>query len=365
MPLPSVLTSWRSLTRVVNEIKPDATAVSSLVFPGEGRAFSTPEIRYDVVEGIRETAPFVRRGGEAIRIKGYGHKRNIFETPNIKLKMEIDPEAYAQSAAAGTIQEILAGSNSMEASARAQAARDLTRLKRLITNTKEWMACRVLDGSLSYLGTEGQDAWEIIFADRSSGHDFTFDISNSVTAAGGVVGTETWLKDVFRLAKHRINKQTGMNCQIVVGGETAVSKLMNSKEWKDTYKQALPGRIQANEVNVSLTSDIGANGMVFEGVFGQLPVYTYTYEVTPYGGAAEALIPTDNLYFIATGPAAENEWYYGGIYDMKTMNQSYALREFAKAWEQDDPSLGFTMIQTRPLPVLHRPYTILKVVVQD
>ena len=350
MPLSSTLSNWRTLTRTVDKIKPDASFIRNLVFPGQGQTFSTPEVRFDVIEGGREVSPFVRRGGEAVRIRGYGHKRRVIETPNIKLKMEIDPEAYAQSAAPGTIQELLSGDSSMEASVRAQVARDLTRLKRMGGNTVEWMCCRALDGTLSYAGSEGTDSWEIVYSTRS-GYDTTWVKTASII-------------EKTRAVKHAMNKE-GFNPTVVVMGEAAAARVIGHDEWKTTYNQALASRLAANEVSVSLTSPIGANGAVAEGMFGQLPWYTYTYEVTPWGGSSEALIPTNNIYFIDTSPSSENEIYYGGIYDVKTMNKTFALREFSKSWEQDDPSLAFMLYQTRPLPVLRKPYSILKVVTSD
>lgn len=362
MALPATLSNWRTLTRVVNTIKPDASFIRNLVFPGAGRTFSTPDVRFDVISGGREVAPFVRRGGEAIRIRGYGHSRRTLETPNIKLKMEIDPESYAQTAAAGTIQEILAGSNSMEASARAQVARDLTRMKRMGTNTLEWLCCQALNGTITYAADEGEDAWTVDFL-RTAGHDETLTGDFRWWTGTAYGSTSDPLED-FRRAKHKINKATGLNCNIVVLGEDAASALIKNPQWKSTYAASLTSRLAGNEVQaVQLTADIRPDGAVYEGIFGQLPVFAYVFDATNWAGTTANLIDPKSAYFIAATPAAENEIYYGGIYDMKTMNQSYAIREFSKAWEQDDPSLGFLMYQSRPLPVLHRPDAILRMVV--
>lgn len=329
--------TWTSLTTAVNEIKGPYTLYRDLVFG------TTDEQNTEVLEigkfiGNRDTAPFVRKNGEAIMVGGTSKEFWNIEAPNIRIKTPFRPSELFFGREPGT--DIFIDQGSQISAIQRHIARDVEHMGNRITNTEEWLCSQSITGQIDY-SVADEESFQITIP-KPAGN------TASVANVWGAAGSNPE-KDV-RGVKQVIHNEVTLPTQVAIGGQNAADAFMADPVIKETLDNR---NIDAG--GITMNEQFTAAGALFLGrVFGvDFWQYSPTLEIA---GSSFELTRTDYFEFFNISPAAQWIRYYGAIPDMDALEgRQYVGQRFAKSWRQPDPSQQMFLVHSRPLPIGRRP----------
>ena len=331
------LTNTRALLGVIDALDRPASFLLDVFFPMQ-QTFDTEEVQFGKLTSARRLAPFVSPlvAGQVMRQSG--HTTQSFKPAYVKPKHVVEP-GKALKRRAG---ERLGGTMSPEQRYNLQVAECLADEEDMITRREEWMASEILRTGAVTVEGENFPTMEVDF-----GRDALLTKALTSTARWGETGVsplanlQTW--GVLVASK------SGANPGIVVVDPLAGLLIQQD----DELREIMDNRRQP-------TGDIELAGMVAGaqgeeavrlGRIGQWDVWMYQQLYTDAAGAEQKMLP-DYSVIMGAPKLAEGIRTYGAILDTKALK---ALPRFPKYWETDDPSVGNTMTQSAPLPVLGRP----------
>lgn len=358
--------NWRTLTRVVNSIKPANVFLSQLLFSNENEnADDTLEIH--VRSGTRKMPPFVKKGSAAQIIKGLGHDVRQVTPPTIRLKMPFEPHKYLAEPAPGVVSVMQQGDQSALArSAMQRVANDVEEFERYVQNAIEWLCGKTM-GNASGAATVTYDS--AVGGQQEETDAFTItwprDAANSLVPAAGEEWDDTTPGDpvvLVRSAKEQLVEATGQSATHLIMGTTVSSVFLAHAQVRadlDTRRlnQAGPLILGGGQI---------IEGAVFEGSMYGLDIWTYGRKVSILGPdlaevVSDDIIDPKSAYLVSVPNARSNFTVeYGGIHDWAALEAgTLAQRRFMKAWVEQDPSAAWRLIESRPIPV---PYEVDAVV---
>jgi hypothetical protein len=335
---------WASLTPAVNEIKSPNAFLKKLLFT-QAETKSTEKIELSFWTGGRQTAPFVRKNGEAILVDGYGESFATVETPNIRIKRAIHPHQVMFERRPGTV--IFPTRGEQTSAMDNYLALQSQRLSDLATNAEEWLCAMALRGVITYS-----------VADQE-----VFQITYPKPAGNTVVLTTFWddadpslpeIEKDFYTAKKLISDEVGLVPTDVILGSEAVLSFM-----KVLKHQQILNMLHLDAGAISLQTQFREDGAIYLGIFCGIKVWAYPRQVT-HNGAATDLIRAKYAEFVCATAAAENVLYYGAVADDDALEGGlFVTQRFAKSFKTPDPSQRFLLLHTRPLPCTRRPGSIV------
>jgi len=329
---------WQTMTAAINKIKGPQRFLRDLLF-GRKETLDTETIEMSYLTGARDAAPFVKKNGEALLVEGLGEEFAVVEAPNIRIKRPFTPSSLLYNRQPGTV--IFASSGSKRRAIQQKIARELQRLKDLITNREEWMISQAIRGSISY-SVRDEDNWQITYP-RSASHTTTAEVDwdEDSTAKPEVD---------FLAAKRLIADDVGLAPTHVILGEDAAKYFLQIDQVKDLLDNR---RIEAGRV--TYTSNFSEQGALYLGQFCGIEVWEYSRSVNSNGTATD-LVRDAYAEFVTASPAAENVIYYGAIPDMDALQgRTIQTQIFSKSWVEKDPSVMYALAHSRPLPVPRLP----------
>ncbi len=329
---------WQTMTAAINKIKGPQRFLRDLLF-GRRETLDTETIEMSFLTGARDAAPFVKKNGEALLVEGLGEEFAVVEAPNIRIKRPFTPSALLYNRQPGTT--IFASSGTKRRAIQQKVARELQRLKDLITNREEWMISQAIRGSISYTAKD-EDHWQITYP-RADGNTTTADTDwDEASSAKPEVD--------FLAAKRLISDGVGLAPTHVLLGEDAAEYFLQIDQVKDLLDNR---RIEAGKV--VYTSQFSEQGALYLGQFCGIEVWEYSRTINT-DGTATNLVRDSYAEFVTASPSAENVIYYGAIPDMDALQGRTIQTEiFSKSWVEKDPSVMFALAHSRPLPVPRLP----------
>ncbi|HLP70325.1 MAG TPA: major capsid protein [Rhizobium sp.] len=322
-------------------------------FFGRQITFDTEEIMFDRVQGVRRLAPFVSPvvQGRVMRTRGY--ETRTFRPAYTKPKHIVDPNrVFARIAG-----ETLGGSLSPDARWNAAVAENLREERNAIQRLWNWMAAMaVIDGEVTISGEDYPTA--VV----SFGRDAGLTVALSGTARWGQ-GAADPLGDIADLRKLAFTKSGSPITRLTMGldafdlffADTKVQALLKTElgaipRTSDSQLSALGSPGEPFEYRGILQ---GANGQ------GRLEIYTYNEQYEDENGATQSIMNSYDV--VGTGPGLQGVRCFGAIRDKRAGLQPVPL--FPKMWDQEDPSLTYTMTQSAPLMVPGNPDNSFKITV--
>lgn len=336
---------WSSLTPAINEMKSPNQFLKRLLY-GRHVTLPTEDIELSVITKGRETAPFVRKNGEALLVQGHGETFQTVQAPNIRIKRPFTPSELLFNRRPGTV--IFSPGASMQVSALQQhIARDLQVMADLITNAEEYLCALSLQGTISY----------------SVSPEEHFTISYPKPAANNVILATFWddgdpslpdPEDDFHTAKKILSDEVGLGVtDAIMGAEAADSFRSLMKEGSRVDKRRL------NDGQITFAEQFSEDGVIFIGTFAGIRCWEYSRTVD-VNGTPTSLVRPKYVEFVTTSPSAEFTLYYGAIPDMKALQgRRFQGERFSKSWENEDPSEMIHLAHSRPLPVPRRPGSVV------
>ncbi len=338
------LLTWASMTAVVNELKTPSRFLRDLLF-SDNDPKDTETLEIGILVGDRVVAPFVRRGGQAIEVTPFQEKRYNVTAPNIRIKRHLEASELMFVRRVGHV--IFADEGEILNAAEQHIARTSLRLVQMVDEAEEYLCAQAIRGSISY-EVEGEEAFEIVFP-RSTSHNVT--LMTFWDQMGSLPEEDERAFDKL------VNDDTGLSITHAILGAEATDAFLQSAS-----VQALLDNRRIDAGNLQMQARQQQNGALFLGNFRGIPHWSYTRSTNVPASAGLAttssfdLIRSKYAEYVVADPAAENVMYYGAIPDLKALEgRLFRGRRFSKSWEQEDPSVRWQLLHSRPLPVMRRP----------
>ena len=331
---------WQTLTGAVNEMKSPNRFLIRLLFRNK-RTVNTEDIEIDVLTKAREIAPFIRKNGEGIMVKGHGQIFQNVQSPNIRIKRPFTPSELLFGRTPGT--PIFIDAALQVSAIQAHINRDLQVMSDLVTNAEEYLASQAIQGVIAY-SVADQEVFTITFP-KPAGNNIT------LTTFWNDADPQLPEPEIdFHTAKRVIADEVGLApTDCILGSEAAVAFLRLAK------KQELLDRRNISAGTADFTNSFDSDGVIFLGNFSGLRVWEYS-RTASLNGVATDMIRPKYAEFVTANAAADMVEYFGAIPDMKIFQgRNFQTQRFSKSWEVEDPSAQMSLLHSRPLPVPRRP----------
>lgn len=345
MQFPELL-EWFTLTEAVNEMRAPRAFLKNLLFSST-RELPTENVLFSVLSGDNETAPFVRKNGEAIMAGGYSEEEQQVSPPNIRIKRPLEAADLIFRRHAGD-PVFVAGGGDLRTFAEREVTRQLQRLNDLVANSEEWLCAMAIRGQIAYTAAD-QSHFQITFPKPAG---------NTVDLGAGNYWDESTSEPPLDVIDVRQVMHDAVRLQptVAVLGSEAVAAFLSNKSIQASQDIR---RLVSGETDI--TRELQDNGAIFLGRWAGVDWWGYTASVI-HQGSSVPLIRAKYAEFIHTGPAAENVLYYGAIADLDALDAGLVVaRRFSKSWRQQDPSVQQVLVASRPLPVPRRPGSVVSV----
>lgn len=320
---------------------------------GRQIAFTTEQVMFDEIETIRQIAPFVSPvvQGRVMRSEGYSTK--VFRPAYSKPKHIIDPNRmFARQAG-----EDLGGDTSPEARWNAAIVQNITEERQQLQRLWNWMAAMaVIHGKVTVAGEDYPTQ--------------VVDFGRHADLTRVLQGTTRWgeadadpLADIAAL-RTRSALLSGSTITRLTMGLEAFDRFFADEK----VQKMLKGDIRVTTSD-SVLSAFGSTDQPFEyrGVLqgangqGRLEVYTYNEQYEDRNRqTVDIMSPYD---VVGTGGGIQGVRCFGAIRDKRAGLQ--ALPIFPKSWDQEDPSVSYTMSQSAPLMVPANTNNSFRIVTSD
>jgi len=336
------LYSTATLLNVVRIVPIESSYWLDNYYTGGVMTFTTEEIMFDKIRTYRRIAPFVSPVVQGRVVRSQGFETQAFRPAYSKPKHVVDPNRTFNRVPG----EGFGGEISPAAKWNAAVVDNMAEERVMIQRLWNWMA-----------------AMSIIYGKTTvSGEDYPTQVVDFRRDAGLtriLTSTARWgeadadpLKDIADLRTLSFQKSGSTITRLTMGLE-AFDRFYADQKVQDLLKGQEIG-------NVARTSDsqLSAFGStdtpyeyrgVLQGANGQgrLEVYTYNEQYDDENNQPVNLMSTYDV--VGTGPGIRGVRCFGAIRDKRAGLQ--ALPIFPKMWDQEDPSLTYTMSQSAPLMV--------------
>lgn len=404
MTLPSIL-DWRTQTGIINKYVRKPRFFTSFFPEANRREHETRLIEMSYVDSTQVMAPFVKRGSEAFKISGYGHQTKWLEAPTAKIKFAINPVDYLTKQGPGETPVLQVGETMVSESVMRRVRRDAERIREYLDNQLEWMCAQALLGAgLTYTagatGAAGSEAsaelGDVFSVDYGRDASATIVLTNDggtntrwFSTTDGATNTTADPVETARAAKLAMSALVGVIPTLCIMGVNAGAAWQDLAKDDNRVHDALNTRRLDNAGPIPLGGLVDPDsGAVYEGTISQVDFWTMDHTVKIQRADGLYMVADDNgtftgttsdptaagtdiqlvhpnkAYFIYAGSFAERWIEYGPIEDLTAVRAGQMKqRFFTKTWEQQDPSVAWTMTETHPLPVTYRPDTVVEVTV--
>lgn len=346
MPSTSEMLSWTWLTAAINEMKSPNKFLKTLLFANQV-TIPTEDIELSVLNKARETAPFVRKNGEAIMVAGHSEKFQNVTAPNIRIKRPFTPSDLLFTRRPGSA--IMLQSGNMNTAIQRHINTDLQVMNDLITNSEEWLCAQALQGTISY-EVEDQDVFTITY-NRPAACNIT------LLAAQAWDNADLTLPRPLQncmTVKRVMSDEVGLQPTDAICGLNASNAILNLAESGNLKAFKTDSGVAAG--TITFVSQFNEDGAIFLGTMAGIRFWEYSRTVS-HNGVSTSMIRPDYVEFVSTSRASERVLYYAAIPDMKALRSAkpFQGKRFTKSWMQEDPSALMALAASRPLPVLRRP----------
>jgi len=302
----------------------------------------TEKIMFDEIDDNEyRLAPFVAPNVQGRTIRAKGFVTRSFRPAYVKPKHVVDP-TRSLSRRAG---EALLGGASRSERYNAIIADNLRRERLMIENRWEWMACQaVVTGQVVVVGEDYP----------STTVDFNRDAGLTIVKSGATLWTASTATPIADIQAARILafKLSRAPVNTLIFGLNAWAAFLQSDH--PDVQGLLNMLIRGNESlfnasNLNSGEPFAYQGsLVGTGGIGRLDMYTYSnfYE----GETSSVGVPyLDSGTVVGVGAAVQGARCFGAIMDRGANLQTLSM--FPKMWDEEDPSVTYTMTQSAPLMV--------------
>ena len=340
----------RTMLKAFKTAFPAQTFIRDLFFKSRD-AVVTEHVDIDIVKGNRKMAPFVHpmKSGSVMAREGY--TTNSYKPAMLKPKRAASAPDWMQRLPGETIYN---GVSPDERAARLYIE-DLLYLDEIITRREEWMCVKAL--------TEGQVPQKGDGVDEVVKYPLT--ISTLASADKWDADTGKALK-YLRDVRRSMVQACGVAPNVAIMGKTALEAFLVNKEVQAFSDK---NKILFTEIEPQIPlASLETMGVIYWGYLRDSGLYLYSYDEWYFDEVAgeEKPMIADNIVLLGN-PAAKTSLMYGAWTEADKRTGSVATHvgdRVPRSWVEDDPSLRWVQMVSRPLPVPHQvdAFRVLKVV---
>lgn len=308
------------------------------------QTFDGERVAFDKIDRSRRKAPFVSPNIQGKVIKSQGYKALDFQPAYVKPRHVVDMSRPLKRRPG---ERFLGGQMSPLDRYQRAVLDNLALEDDMISRTEEWMAAQaLLSGTVTVVG-EDFPSMTVDYL-RPSAHT----VALTGSARWGQSGVSPLA--LLRSWNATVMQNSGFNAKVVVMDPLAADKFLadtNVRQNLNTIANtpvngAFPqGNLQLSGV---LTGAVGEE-VKYIGEIGGFEIWQYAQAYTEPDGTVQQLLPA-NTVIMGSPAGAQGVRTYGAIRDKKAGLK--ALERFPKMWDEEDPSVTYTMTQSAPLPVL-------------
>lgn len=313
---------------------------------------TTEDIYFDTVGLDLRMAPFVAPNVQGRVMRERGYSTNKFRPAYVKPKHVVDPSRAIPRRAG----EPFGGNLSLEARYNAIVADNLANEATFIRRRWNWMASQaVIYGAVTVSG-EDYPTQTVSF-----GRDASLSVTLAGTAKWDQLATATPLVDIedrrtaaFNLGHRPVNN--------LVFGLTAWKWFIQNADVLELLNNQRRGSTsEFSAANIGRGGPFEDRGVISNGDGGAtLRLWTYSDKYEDSTGALVDYLDTDTV--VGVGDGLSGVRCFGAIRDKRAGLQ--ALEMFPKSWDEEDPSVTYTMTQSAPLMVPRLPNNSFKIKVR-
>lgn len=304
-------------------------------FPME-QVFSTEEIYFDKVERARRLAPFVVPTIEGKPQPSRGYKTASFKPPYLKPKHAVEPSKAIKRRAG----ERLLGDMTPQQRFELQMLDNLFLEDDEISRREEWMAAQILLTGAVTCSSSDHPAI-VVDLDRPAGHTIALSGASRWGQSGidPLTNLRTWAATV--------QSASGYHPSVVVLDPLAADLFLKSPSVLTVMQS-----FRQTSGNVDLAGKVSGGALGHEvkllGQVAEFEIYQYQQLYATDAGVVTKFMP-DYSFIMGNPQGCQGVRTYGAILDRKALTP---LPRFPKVWDEEDPSVTYTMMQSAPLPLL-------------
>lgn len=315
------------------------------------------EIYFDQLPVLdRRLAPFVAPNVQGRMMRSRGSKMASFRPAYVKPKHVVDPSrAIARRPGEPLAGRGGVGSGTLTLDQRFDAivADNMVTERELIERRWDWMACQAIkDGRVVVVGEDYPSVTV----------DFGRDASLTATLTGGALWTATGTSHPL------VDLQTRRSAAFALGRAPINTLVMGLDAWSAFAGHAdtqplLDNMRKGSNSNFNTTGLSDGAPYEYQGQIsggnggGRLDLWTYSNDYEDENGVSQPFIHAGDV--IGVGGAIQGVQAFGAIMDKRAGLR--ALPIFPKMWEEEDPSVVYTMSQSAPLMVPINPNNTFRI----
>lgn len=330
------------LLPVVETIKPQSYFWRDTFF-GSVVNFTTQTIAFEELPTEQRLAPFVSPQAQGRIMKMKGRTSKVFAPAYVKPKHEVDPNMNVViQRGAG---EAIGGSATLAQRWDRAVAATLTLQSDMIDRREEWMCAQaIINGGVTVAGED----YPAVYIDYNRDAALTSVLTGTArwgqSGAAPITNIGTLRNLVFAKSSRPVTD--------AVMGLDAFALFFGDQQVKDMLAASSTYRVTTSDSQLANFSD-GSTPLEFRGRLqgangqGALNIWTYAQTYEDYDGTTQNIM--NPLDVVLLSRSVDGYMCYGAIKDSKAGLQP--LARFPKMWENQDPSITYTMTQSSPLPV--------------
>ena len=341
--------NWVEATRAVNEIRSPNVALQRLLFSNH-ETHATETIEFAIESREPQTVRFSRPGTKAVPVDVDTWSFHNVSTPLINLIRPLHAvNAYFKRTPSAAGQMIFTSAGVVRQGVNFQLAKDMQVLADFITDTIEYMCALALRGSItidasSYSGQLEDEAFTIDFG-RTGG-------ATQLTAGTTWGSTGSTMMANLQTAKRDFDARARLPVDFGICGKNAADRIRADEAFKTDAD-----RERVDVGFLLLQEQFNEMGLQRIGRVAGIEMWEYSRTVlSPDGSASLDLIRPDYVELVSRSSQAGMALHFGAIADFEALQQGVLEAErFSKTWLERNPSAHYSMVQSRPLPILKRP----------
>lgn len=316
----------RVLVMAVNKLRPVATRALDLIFPRKKRQLSSL-FAWDIKSSNERLLKNIRVSDAAQVTNGVKRKTVTCEAPRFAEKRFIGADVLEAARKAGELGPELI---------KERVADEQFDMRGDVDRTREFMAVKCLSGQVV------DESGAVIV-------DYNFPADQKPVLAAGSKWSEGGTDPIqnIRAWKKYIGDRVAVDKFVALCGASAMDALIGNESVGDKLKWAA-GKQIAEEGRIAFLAGV------------QIDEYFGTYRDA--AGVIQQMVPDNAFILVGIGPDTTAE-LYAPVIDLKAEGGVGSGKEpeifFSKSWEEEDPSGRWIKVESRPLPVLIQPESVV------
>lgn len=326
----------RTLLTAVNHhsVKVKPRLIFDRYFAKNTRDIWTEKADYEFIRAKRRLAGF-RNQGQAARVVGR-HSEKVIHTvtlPYIREKKVLTAKELRSENSLGNV--YISGAGDIGKMREQTLNKELTELKESIGRREEWMCCQLITTG----GMEYHDPVENVH--------FKLNLEIPSEFKPVLSGGSRWSESTATINRNlwnwnlMIQRATGMSGKDVILGTDAAIAFMENP---DVKKNLDTNNYRIGQVSANLAPELIGH---YIGNYGNYDFWMYSNEYEGEDGVTHDFFPPDMAVMLAGN--LETEYLYGLN---EEVDGEYVGSFFSKSWIEQDPSVRWLLVASRPMPVV-------------